>query len=424
MTFPFLRLRSLITFVSGFAGCVFTIWGQNTSDSDVLPEDEWFESLLGDLDSTDPWEDPSPWEAELTDMAPETVDVAPLETDLLSLSLDANLEVSFGWKENVLLSADGSVDAASVRTAIDLFAHKPSAIKDWDLMALFWGEAKRYEDVENLEDEYLAMARVMAVSKIGDRSDLEVFGAGLASRQAFDRSDFEIDYEVQQVSLVSPEVGLVFSNKSSSGLSTSQLDFSLGEFRYGESLEDYEYAKLGGQWKRRLGEAHKLTARIELGGEDYSEKLSRGSGIDYGDTMGLEVVTARTSLELYSWGGDSPLAMKSKVYWQVEDDVDGDYYERQKLDFRQSFELHRANWKLDFAWGYNEVTYPNRMVVDIDSSRSDWSVYFRPRFELGLGENWVLFAEAEKVKKRSNDLIFDYDTQSMYVGFSAKGFWQ
>ena len=402
--------RVLYCLALAFAG---SVGAQEEVDAgaDWESDEAWLGSLLG-LD-----EGPEEGEIDGASVAALEKELEAALRSLVAPTVEGSVEVSAGWKENVLLEAEGSVDAAFRQASLDFFYMRPSAGEGWELMGTGLGEYRDYDGVPGMEAEYLALAYGAATRKWSSGRSFEVFVGGMASRQAFDASVDDFVTEARTVSVWSPEVGLGVEAPLPWEMGLLGLEWSAAQSRYDESSEDFDGQNWRAEWTRGFGRRSKLAFGVEAFEESYDFRRERLSVGSLANAPLLRMEGWRWTAEWSYVKSDGALRRaRTRVTVEREDDRVGDYYERSKWQARQSAQWRLGEWTLDANLGYGDFGYEHRRAGVGAETRTDLGWRAEATLTRKLWSGWEGLLQGEWVEKDSNAAEYSYESSSARLG--------
>ena len=401
-----------------FALAVVAVAASFASDAESFADDEaWLDELLGVETGA---------EFSLAEAEQSVEEARALLAAMKSLTewtSECVLASGLGWRENVLLEAEGEVDSGYLQLEADYFAMRPGVGPRTELIALVYGEFRYFYDVPGLDDESMLLAQLSASRSFGEVWKGSARFEGARTEQAYDESINEFETTAITVRLWQPRLELAAERTFENGGALTLAAYA-GEAAYDLGSEDFDQRGLVAGYGRRWTGGHAARFEAELYEEDYASRRSRLSTGTLAAPSLLEISGGRVSGE-WTRSSDAGLARKwrTRLEYEREDDREGDYFDRESWQARQSVELVWEGWELMLEASYGKLDYAaRRSDREVDAApRSDafwrWSAELRRPF----GERFSAFAKAEGAEKDSNAEALSFAASGLFLGLSFSG---
>lgn len=342
---------------------------------------------------------------------------------LTSWEFDATIDAGVGMKSNVLYSAENEQESAFFQSNVDVFLLKPGLDDRPELLAIFYGELRLFDDVPGLSTESLAFLHTQASKQYGNGWKPGIGLAAVRSEQALDASIDEFETEATTVKVFRPSIQIKI-DKEFETLGAASARFEYAQSGYSIEGEDYDERIFGLSWKRRLSDRSNLELVWERFMEEYDEKLERSTSTLLSEAPLLEIEGDRFRAQWnYRSDGGALRRLQSRVLVEREDDALGDYYERERWQLRERAEFQFGVVKAIASISYAELDYLFRPVeVGGHETRSDEDWRYSLRLEHDVREDLSVFLDAEYADKRSNVQEYTYDSSMVVLGLSYSGF--
>lgn len=337
-------------------------------------------------------------------------------------STDTNIAAGLGWRRNVLLAESSPVDSAFGQIELDAFALRPRQTGPMEIMALLYSEFRYYEDVPGLNSESLSVGQAQLDFEITDSFEIGARFEGLYSEQAFDALEEEFETLAATVKIWRPEWGLR-AERFFDGIGTLGLEVNLGNARYDQGSEDYDFTDEFLTFSRKISDANEL--RIELGSSDerYDERMERASvGLLSEETL----LQLKGRWWLATWRSTIDRGIfrsaNTKLLFEEERGALGDYYDRDRWQLRQGVSLAWGEWDLDLGLAYTKSDYTSRRIDALaDEIRSDEGWSWSLEMKRPLGERSNLVMRFDSLDKQSNAVGLAYEGSSLFLGWQFHG---
>ncbi|EDY81837.1 hypothetical protein VDG1235_1457 [Verrucomicrobiia bacterium DG1235] len=389
-----------------------------SQDEALVDEEVWLDSLLGIESETIPSGGDLPDDPSLSEMR----DVLATIQAMTGWSTDGEIVMGAGWRENVLLEEVSGIDSGFAQVEADFFALRPGVGNRAELLALLYGEYRYFFDVPGLDLESMTMAQVGAKWSFGERWETGTFFEGTFSEQAFDATLNDFETDASSVRVWQPDLGI-------------DLGYDLGRFgqlewrsqigltRYNEEDEDYETVAGSMFWSGDIAVRNRIRLGVETYQENYDDRLERVSIGFLQDAPLLELTGVRWQA---SWSYELEegvvRGLKTRVSHERESDAVGDYYDRDRLQVRQSIELLWRNWEMDLSLSFGSTDYDSRLNAAFsEETRGDESWRWSFEAKRPLSSRLVFLARFEDSDKESNAAGLSYDGTSVFIGLSLAG---
>lgn len=372
--------------------CLFPLFPTSLAARDPqgpeAPAGDWSDEaldslLLGDSaldleaalrDSQDPptseTNDPEPTaENQLSDAELEALTEELLEEFSLPLwQREITITPGIGYSDNALLTHAQEAGSGYLSTELELMLFRMPGDSGARFFTYALLDHRRYFDVEDLEEETLALLQVLNEQPLGPRWTLHTSALGLYNDEVFGLSPVEDEIIASPVTVSqgSVKTGLFFQSNSTTSL---ELLLQVDRIAFRERDDDYWQPGLTTR-VRWEGNHSRITAGIDWQTRDYDDREQQepdGSTLP-GSSLQTQLLEPYFSCQ-FETPGDSPWEWGARVAFRQQDDNGPGYHDSQRWKLKAWLEHGQGPWSWELSAVSTFLQYDHRTVSNLDSRR-------------------------------------------------------
>jgi hypothetical protein len=332
-------------------------------------------------------------------------------------SVSTAVDASYGYRDNLLLSAGDEERSAFARGVAELFLVKLPT-NAWDYSLLVQGERTRFLESETVDHEASAWAQMEFGYRFSETLRIGLPLTGYYSDRVFDVSETEVERSIAELTVRGAMVAPVMRwNFLPAWWFEAQ---ATGERkRYADGFNDGTV----GAGAVRLGWIHSERLEVRLGATERWRNFDRRARYNSAgrEITGTELKISEREVELrvdVAWDAAKRWLTTTRASELHYRDNGSGYFNYRERRVEQELEYRRDAWQLELSGSANRIDFGVQTVgFGVGAPprvKDEFSAALR--VERQVSPRWTLLASYSWERSRSNDRIAAYEVNEGLLG--------